>query len=111
MDSLRNIPSTVLRGLLLWVLIALLFWPLAALLPGIDVPSFGAVLLTTGLIAVLNAVLWPLLIRVLLPLTVLTSPSACWCSPPPSASTTTPASCDWSAGGHAVSASAARSPA
>jgi uncharacterized membrane protein YvlD (DUF360 family) len=72
MDSLKNIAWAVLRGLLLWVLIALLFWPLAALLPGIDVPSFGAALLTTGLIAVLNALLWPLLIRLLLPLTVLT---------------------------------------
>jgi uncharacterized membrane protein YvlD (DUF360 family) len=60
------------RGLLLWLLIALIFWALSALLPGIEVPSFGAVLLTTGLIAVLNALLWPLLIRVLLPLTVLT---------------------------------------
>ncbi len=28
-------------------------------------PSFEAVLLTTGLIALLNALLWPLLIRVL----------------------------------------------
>src|SRR4029453_19673836 len=72
MDSLKNIAWAVLRGLLLWVLIALLFWPLAALLPGIDVPSFGAALLTTGLIAVLNALLWPLLLRLLLPLTVLT---------------------------------------
>ncbi len=61
-----------IRWLLLWALIALLFWALAALLPGIAVPSFGAVLLTTGLVALLNALLWPLLIRLLLPLTVLT---------------------------------------
>jgi uncharacterized membrane protein YvlD (DUF360 family) len=60
------------RWLFLWLLIALVFWALSALLPGIAVPSFGAVLLTTALIAALNAVLWPLLIRVLLPLTVLT---------------------------------------
>jgi uncharacterized membrane protein YvlD (DUF360 family) len=60
------------RWLILWLLIGLLFWALAALLPGIDVPSFAAVLLTTGLIALLNALLWPLLIRLLLPLTVLT---------------------------------------
>jgi uncharacterized membrane protein YvlD (DUF360 family) len=62
---------SVVRWLVLWGLIALLFWALAALLPGIDVPSFGAVLLTTALIALLNALLWPLLIRLLLPLTVL----------------------------------------
>jgi uncharacterized membrane protein YvlD (DUF360 family) len=63
---------SLVRWLVLWALIALLFWALAALLPGISVPSFGAVLLTTALIAVLNALLWPLLIRLLLPLTVLT---------------------------------------
>ena len=61
-----------LRGILLLLLIALFFWGLAAVLPGIDVPSFGAVLMITVLVAVLNAVLWPLLIRLLLPLTVLT---------------------------------------
>lgn len=60
------------RALLLWLVIALVFWAVTAVLPGIDVPSFDAVLLTTVLIAFLNAVLWPLLIRVLLPLTVLT---------------------------------------
>jgi uncharacterized membrane protein YvlD (DUF360 family) len=60
------------RGLLLWLLVALAFWALAALLPGISVPSFRAVLLITVLVALLNAVLWPLLIRLLLPLTVLT---------------------------------------
>ena len=60
------------RGLLLWLLIALVFWGMAGLLPGIDVPSFAAVLLTTALIAVLHAMLWPLLIRLLLPLTVVT---------------------------------------
>jgi len=60
------------RALLLWLVIALAFWGLAAVVPGIDVPSFGAVLVTTALIAVLNALLWPLLIRLLLPLTVVT---------------------------------------
>jgi uncharacterized membrane protein YvlD (DUF360 family) len=62
----------VVRGLILWVLVALIFWGAAALLPRIEVPTFGAVLLTTGLVALLNALLWPILIRVLLPLTVLT---------------------------------------
>jgi uncharacterized membrane protein YvlD (DUF360 family) len=62
----------ILRGLTLWALVALIFWGAVALLPGIDTPSFPAVLLTTGLVALLNAVLWPILIRLLLPLTVLT---------------------------------------
>ena len=64
--------ASLLRWLVLWVLIALLFWALTALMPRIGVPSFGAVLLTTALIAAFNALLWPLLIRVLLPLTVIT---------------------------------------
>ncbi len=58
------------RVLVLWLLVALVFWAVVALLPGFDVPSFGAVLLTTALIAVINALLWPLVIRVVLPLAV-----------------------------------------
>ena len=70
--SVSRAAWAVLRWLILWVLVALIFWGIVALLPGIGVPSFGAVLLTTGLVALLNALLWPVLIRVLLPLTVLT---------------------------------------
>jgi uncharacterized membrane protein YvlD (DUF360 family) len=58
------------RVLALWFLVALFFWAVVALLPGFDVPSFGAVLLTTALLAVINALLWPLVIRVVLPLAV-----------------------------------------
>ena len=61
-----------LRFLALWLLVALIFWALAAVVGGIDVPSFGAVLVTTALIAILHALLWPLLMRLLLPLAVLT---------------------------------------
>ena len=61
-----------LRLLALWLLVGLIFWALAAVVGGIDVPSFRAVLLTTAVIAILHALLWPLLIRLLLPLTVLT---------------------------------------
>jgi uncharacterized membrane protein YvlD (DUF360 family) len=64
--------SIAARELVLWALIALVFWAVAAVMPRFSVPSLGAVLLTTALIALLNALLWPLLIRVLLPLTVLT---------------------------------------
>jgi uncharacterized membrane protein YvlD (DUF360 family) len=71
MSGARGI-GHALRGLLLWILVALIFWGIAGVLPGIDVPSFRAVLLTTALIALLNALLWPVLIRLLLPLTVLT---------------------------------------
>ena len=75
MSSARRLSRgawAALRGLLLWLLIALIFWGIAAVLPRIAVPSFGAVLLTTALIALLNALLWPLLIRLFLPLTVFT---------------------------------------
>jgi uncharacterized membrane protein YvlD (DUF360 family) len=58
------------RVLVLWFLVALVFWAVVALIPGFDVPSFGAVLLTTALVAVINALLWPLVIRVVLPLAV-----------------------------------------
>jgi uncharacterized membrane protein YvlD (DUF360 family) len=71
-DGIRRPIGAALRGLLLWLLVALIFWALAAILPSFDVPSFGAILLTTALVAVLNALLWPALIRLLLPLTVLT---------------------------------------
>jgi uncharacterized membrane protein YvlD (DUF360 family) len=62
----------VARGLVLWALIALVFWVVVLLIPGFEQPSFGAALLVTALIAVINAVLWPTLIRIVLPLTVLT---------------------------------------
>jgi uncharacterized membrane protein YvlD (DUF360 family) len=69
---LRHVAGVAIRGLVLWVLVALVFWAAVGLIPGIDVPSFGAALLTTALIALINALLWPLVIRVVLPLTVLT---------------------------------------
>lgn len=45
---------------------------LCAVVPGIGVPRFGTALLATAMIAILNAILWPLLIRIALPLTILT---------------------------------------
>jgi uncharacterized membrane protein YvlD (DUF360 family) len=71
-ERMRRGTSLAARSLVLWLLIALVFWGLAAVGGGIDVPSFGAVLVTTAVIAILHALLWPLLIRLLLPLTVLT---------------------------------------
>lgn len=62
----------LLRGLLLWALVSAVFWAAVAVIPGIDLPSFRAAMLTTALIAAINALLWPLIIRIVLPLTVLT---------------------------------------
>ena len=70
-QALRQAAGVAIRGLVLWALVALTFWAAAGLIPGIDVPSFGAALLTTALIALINALVWPLVIRVVLPLTVL----------------------------------------
>ncbi len=70
--AVRRGLGVVVRALLLWAGIALAFWAAVGLIPGIDLPSFGAALVTTALIAAINALLWPLLIRVVLPLTVLT---------------------------------------
>ena len=68
---LRHAAGAAIRGLVLWALVALVFWAAVGLIPGIDLPSFRAALLTTALIALINALLWPLVIRVVLPLTVL----------------------------------------
>jgi uncharacterized membrane protein YvlD (DUF360 family) len=64
--------SFVVRGLVLWALVGLVFWIAVLIAPGFDLPSFGAALLTTGAVVVINALLWPLLIRLVLPLTVIT---------------------------------------
>src|SRR4051812_46358252 len=71
-NSIRHGAGIALRWLVLWALVAFVFWAAVGLIPGIDLPSFGAAFLTTGLIAAINALVWPLLIRVVLPLTVVT---------------------------------------
>jgi uncharacterized membrane protein YvlD (DUF360 family) len=70
--SLRRAVGIAIRALLLWALVALVFWAAVGLIPGIDLPSFEAALLATGLVALINALLWPFVIRIVLPLTVLT---------------------------------------
>jgi putative membrane protein len=70
--ALRRAPGVVLRALVLWALVALVFWATFGLIPGIDLPSFRAALLATALVALINAALWPIVIRIVLPLTVLT---------------------------------------
>jgi uncharacterized membrane protein YvlD (DUF360 family) len=60
------------RAAVLIVVDGLALWGLAAALPGIDVPTLGAAIATATAIALLNALAWPLVTRLLLPLTVLT---------------------------------------
>jgi uncharacterized membrane protein YvlD (DUF360 family) len=64
--------STVLHVLVLWLIngVAVAFW--TAVLPGVHSHGFGSALAAAALIGVLNALLWPLLTIVALPIGVLT---------------------------------------
>jgi uncharacterized membrane protein YvlD (DUF360 family) len=71
-SGLRRLAGALIRGLVLWALVALVFWIAVGLIPGIELPSFRAALIATAAIAVLNALLWPVVIRIVLPVTVFT---------------------------------------
>ncbi len=60
------------RAAIMLAIDALLLWGLAQIVAGIPVSSFGAALRTATAIALLNAVLWPVLTRLALPFTLLT---------------------------------------
>ena len=60
------------RVLLVWILSALTLWVVAELMPGVTLKSFGSAVWLIAVIALLNALVWPVLLRVALPLTVLT---------------------------------------
>src|SRR5215204_262921 len=62
----------LLRVIAVWVITAASLVLLSALLPGVAMRSFGAALGAAALIGLLNALVWPLLIRLALPFTVLT---------------------------------------
>jgi uncharacterized membrane protein YvlD (DUF360 family) len=62
----------VLRVLLVWLLTAGTLLALSAVLTDVHVKDFGAALASAALIGLVNAFIWPLLIRFALPLTVLT---------------------------------------
>jgi uncharacterized membrane protein YvlD (DUF360 family) len=70
--SARRWIGIAVRGLLLWVAVAAVFYVAVLILPGFETPSFRAALLAAGAMALINALLWPIVIRVVLPLTVLT---------------------------------------
>ena len=66
----RTLP--VLRVLIVWVATALTLLLLSVLLSGFHVEDFGVALVASALIGLINAFVWPFVIRVALPLTVLT---------------------------------------
>ncbi len=61
-----------MRLLALLALDALVVLGMSLILSDVDVPSFAAALFVVVVLAVINTVLWPLLIRILLPFAVLT---------------------------------------
>jgi uncharacterized membrane protein YvlD (DUF360 family) len=66
----RTIP--VIRVLVVWVATALTLLLLSVILSDVDVKDFGVALVAAALIGLINAFVWPLVIRIALPLTVLT---------------------------------------
>jgi len=64
--------AVFLRVIAVWLITAATLVLLSALLSGVEVTSFGAALLAAALIGLFNALVWPLLIRLALPFTVMT---------------------------------------
>src|SRR5215211_4467958 len=64
--------SQLARVVVVWVITAAALMLLSALLAGFDVDDFAVALVAAALIGLINALVWPLLIRVALPFTVLT---------------------------------------
>lgn len=62
----------LLRVLAVWATTTVALHTLAAVVPGVRVSGWSAALLGAAAIGLLNALIWPLLIRVALPITVLT---------------------------------------
>src|SRR4051812_27663465 len=62
----------VLRGLLVLALDAIALLLLAAILPGFDVNGLRGAIVTAAIVGLLNALVWPALSRLALPLSVIT---------------------------------------
>ena len=60
------------RLLVVWVINSVALMLLAWILPGFSIESWGSGLALAAVLGLLNALVWPLLIRVALPLTVIT---------------------------------------
>jgi uncharacterized membrane protein YvlD (DUF360 family) len=68
----RQLLGLVLRVVILLLIEGLVILALAAILPGVTTPSFRAAVLVAAAMALINALLWPIVIRIALPLTVFT---------------------------------------
>ena len=69
---MRRVLGLGARAGLLVLLNGVVLWGLSAILPGLNVDTFGAAVLAAILIGLVNALLWPIVTRVLLPLTIIT---------------------------------------
>jgi putative membrane protein len=72
MSTWRVLLGFAVRVAALLALEALVLVALAAILPGVETLSFEAALLVVIATALINAALWPLLTRLVLPLTIIT---------------------------------------
>jgi uncharacterized membrane protein YvlD (DUF360 family) len=68
----RQLLGLIFRLVLLLVIEGAVILGLAAILPSVQTPSFEAAVLVAAAMALINAILWPIVIRVALPLTVFT---------------------------------------
>ncbi len=64
--------AVFLRVMAVWLITAATLVLLGLLLPGVEVTSFGAALIAAALIGLFNALVWPFVVRLALPFTVLT---------------------------------------
>jgi uncharacterized membrane protein YvlD (DUF360 family) len=71
-STVRRAVGFAARAAVMLVIDGLLLWGLAQTGIGNYAPSFGEAVLTAAVIALLNAVLWPILTRLALPFTLLT---------------------------------------
>ena len=72
LSGVRAVFGFCIRTAAMLVVQALVLLAMTALLSGRDTLSFDAAILVAAVMAIINAVLWPLLIRVALPLTIVT---------------------------------------
>ncbi|MBU3675318.1 MAG: phage holin family protein, partial [Solirubrobacteraceae bacterium] len=68
----RRYAGFAIRVVVLGLIQAAALWGMSAVIPGVDVPSFKAGIAVVVLLALFNALLWPFITRLILPLTVLT---------------------------------------
>src|SRR5436305_3073365 len=64
--------APILRIIVVWLATAVTLMLVGALLEGVDVAGFGTALAVAAIVGLINALVWPLVLRFALPLTVLT---------------------------------------